>query len=276
MIQNILPYRFSNVFEVCEPKKEDYIFIFDGRKTLLKNEEDRILRYEDCAQLEQSVSDYIYLFAIDGHRFFLCLTSDKVTCKDCTWESIRIFRTLQPMWLAFAGETASSLYRFYISRRFCGNCGHPMTRSTMERAVVCNACGQIEYPKISPCIVVAVTDGDRIVLTKYKNRALSNYALIAGFCEIGESLEDTVRREVMEEVGLKVKDIRYVSNQPWSFTDTLLVGFTAALDGDDTIVREEEELAEAVWKTRDEMPDYHENQISLTFTMMEMFRNGEL
>lgn len=151
-----------------------------------------------------------------------------------------------------------------------------MTRSTMERAVVCNACGQIEYPKISPCIVVAVTDGDRIVLTKYKNRALSNYALIAGFCEIGESLEDTVRREVMEEVGLKVKDIRYVSNQPWSFTDTLLVGFTAALDGDDTIVREEEELAEAVWKTRDEMPDYHENQISLTFTMMEMFRNGEL
>lgn len=81
------------------------------------------------------------------------------------------------------------------------------------------------------------------------------YALIAGFVEIGETFEDTVRREVMEEVGLKVKNIRYYKSQPWAFSDSEMIGFFAELDGDDRIVLQEDELSEAGWFTREDIPD---------------------
>jgi NAD+ diphosphatase len=108
-------------------------------------------------------------------------------------------------------------------------------------------------------------------MTQYANREYRNYALIAGFAEIGESLEQTVRREVMEEVGLRVKNIQYYKSQPWPFTDTLLAGFFAELDGDDTITIDEEELAIGVWMPREDIPE-PENSISLTGEMMELFR----
>ena len=98
--------------------------------------------------------------------------------------------------------------------------------------------------------------------------------MIAGFSEIGETLEQTVAREVKEEVGLSVKNIRYYKNQPWAFTGTLLVGFFAELDGADDITLEEDELGEATWFTRENMPPT-DNDISLTAEMMEVFRRGE-
>jgi len=110
-----------------------------------------------------------------------------------------------------------------------------------------------------------------VVLTSYRNR--TNYALIAGFCEVGESPEDTVRREVMEEVGLKVKNLRYYKSQPWSFSETLLMGFVAELDGDDTIHRDENELGFAAWVNRHDIADnvFHR---SLTAEMILAFRDG--
>ena len=130
------------------------------------------------------------------------------------------------------------------------------------------------YPKISPAVIVAVTDGDRLLLTKYAGREFKRYALVAGFNEIGESIEDTVRREVMEEVGLKVKNLRFYKSQPWVFTDSLLMGFFCELDGDNKITLQEDELAEAEWFERQDLPDDHSG-ISLTGEMIEVFRRGE-
>ena len=110
-------------------------------------------------------------------------------------------------------------------------------------------------------------------MSKYAGREFTNYALIAGFAEIGEPIEDTVRREVMEEVGLKVKNLRFYKSQPWSFTDTLLFGFFCDLDGDDTICLDEEELSLAVWMERSQIP-VDEYEISLTREMMTLFKNG--
>ena len=138
---------------------------------------------------------------------------------------------------------------------------------------VCPECGQIEYPKICPAVIVAVTHGDKLLLTRYANRPFQNYALIAGFVEIGETLEDTVHREVMEEVGVKVKNLRYYKNQPWAFTDTLLTGFYCELDGDPAITLDHNELCEGVWLSREEIPS-RENDISLTAEMIERFRLG--
>ena len=114
------------------------------------------------------------------------------------------------------------------------------------------------------------------MLTKYnkKHSKYARYALIAGYTEIGETFEDTVRREVYEEVGLKVKNITYYKNQPWSFTDTLLMGFFAEVDGSSEIIRDEEELSEALWFEREEIP-VNNSSISLTNEMIEVFRQGK-
>lgn len=138
----------------------------------------------------------------------------------------------------------------------------------------CSACGQREYPKLNPAVIVAVTEGDKLLLTKYAGRAYTKYALIAGYTEIGETVEETVQREVMEEVGLKVKNIRYYKSQPWSFTDTLLMGFFVEVDGDDTIRLDENELQVAKWCSREEIPE--NDGISLTREMMEVFKNGKV
>jgi len=129
------------------------------------------------------------------------------------------------------------------------------------------------FPKIAPAVIVAVLNGNRILMTKYAGRPYKKYALIAGFTEIGETVEETVAREVMEEVGLKVKNIRYYKSQPWGVDSNLLLGFFADLDGDDTICLDEEELSEADWFERDAMPA-HDDGISLTREMMGAFEKG--
>ena len=161
------------------------------------------------------------------------------------------------------------------SRRFCGGCGAKTEPSLKERALVCPSCGQTEYPKISPAVIVAITNGDKLLMSRYARGAYRNYALIAGFVEIGETFEDCVRREVMEEVGLRVKNIRYYKSQPWAFSDTEMVGFTAELDGNDTICLEEEELCEAGWFARDEIVEYGP-YISVGHEMMKAFKDGKI
>ena len=121
---------------------------------------------------------------------------------------------------------------------------------------------------------VAVSDGERLLVSRYRDRPFRGWALIAGFVEIGETLEDTVRREVLEETGLRVKNLRYYKSQPWSFSDTLLAGFYCDLDGSDAIRIEEDELSEALWLPRGEIPP-RGNDVSLTAEMMERFRLGQ-
>lgn len=135
----------------------------------------------------------------------------------------------------------------------------------------CPECHQMEYPKISPAVIIAVMDGSRLLLSKYADREYKKYALLAGFAEVGETLEETVRREVMEEVGLKVKNIRYYKSQPWSFTDTLLAGFFAELDGAAEITLDRQELAVAEWFEREELPVKYED-CSLTNEMIIAFK----
>ena len=139
----------------------------------------------------------------------------------------------------------------------------------------CPQCGLMEFPKICPAVIIGLTHGNKILMSKYAGIEFKKYALLAGFNEIGESIEETVRREVMEEVGLKVKNIRYYKSQPWSFTDTLLLGFFCELDGDDTITLDQDELALAEWFEREKMP-VKEEDLSLTNEMMMAFKNGDV
>ena len=140
---------------------------------------------------------------------------------------------------------------------------------------VCPECGNEIFPVIAPAVIVAVTHGDQILVTRYAGREHKGIALIAGFCEIGERTEDTVHREVMEEAGVRVKNLRYFDSQPWGFASNLLLGYFAELDGSPEIHMDEEELQEARWVKRGELP-VQENLASLTATMIEHFRQGKV
>ena len=131
------------------------------------------------------------------------------------------------------------------------------------------------YPQICPAVIIGLTHGDKILLSKYRGRNYKNYALLAGFAEIGETIEETVKREVMEEVGLPVKNIRYYKSQPWPHSGSLLLGFFADLDGDDETIRlEEEELSMAAWVPRSELSMEADN-FSLTNEMILYFKEHD-
>ncbi len=119
-------------------------------------------------------------------------------------------------------------------------------------------------------MIVAVTNGDQILLTRYANREYQRYALVAGFTEIGETAEETVRREVMEETGVSVKNIRYYKSQPWGVDGNLLLGYFAELDGSAEIRMDEQELSAAQWAGWEDLKDM-DDSFSLTGEMMRVF-----
>ena len=271
MIQDIAPHRLDRTYVIGKPDSADIaLCVRRGRVLLQRQGTDWALpRFGSGIPME----DALHVFSLDGVDCYLARTPEEVP-EGMEYVDVTGIRTVRPMEVAFAAITAVQLHRWYGARQFCGHCGHKMAPSEMERAMVCPACGQTEYPKICPAVIVAVTNGDKLLLTRYANRPFRGYALIAGFVEIGETLEDTVHREVMEEVGVRVKNLRYYKNQPWAFTDTLLTGFYCELDGDPDITLDHNELCEGVWLSREEIPS-RENDVSLTAEMIDRFRLGK-
>lgn len=145
------------------------------------------------------------------------------------------------------------LAEFYRSHKFCGYCGHPMHLSKTERACLCSHCRQRYYPQIAPCIIVAIRRDDKILLAQHTKHRNNVYTVLAGFVEVGETLEQTVAREVMEESGLKVKNLRYVSSQPWPFPQSLMMAFMADYDSGEIVI-DQKELLDAGWYRFDALP----------------------
>ena len=135
-------------------------------------------------------------------------------------------------------------------------------------------CGYTAYPRIMPAVIVGVKNGDSLLLTKYR-RGFAHNALIAGFTEIGETAEETVAREVMEEAGIRVKNITYYKSQPWGIANDLLLGFYCDVEGDPTITMDENELKYAAWVNREEI-ELQPDSASLTNEMMRMFKTGNI
>lgn len=278
MIQNIEPHEYRNEYRPQPPEDDSILLYYEGRKILVRTEDDEIafLTFGEAKKYSSEIwENYTYLFSIDGQRYYLADGIDPDDFPEYHLEDKQYFRSARPKYRQFAAVTGWQLYRWYQSRRYCGRCGEPMIQDEKERMMRCPQCGLMEFPKICPAVIIGLTHGNKILMSKYAGREFKKYALLAGFNEIGESIEETVRREVMEEVGLKVKNIRYYKSQPWSFTDTLLLGFFCELDGDDTITLDQDELALAEWFEREEMP-VKEEDLSLTNEMMMAFKNGNV
>lgn len=287
MIQDILPHYYDNAYRPKPPQKDSIVLCYKDRSCFLRRSMEGIV-FPTFGELEGTginpYESWTYLFSIDEERYYLIaeqnteylrIKQKRDTVNNYHFEEINIFRNESPKYRAFAGITGFQLYNWYRRHCFCGQCGKKMRPHEKERMLYCDACGTMEYPPISPAVIIGVTDGNRILLSKYAGRAFRKYALIAGYTEIGETLEETVRREVMEEVGLRVKNIRYYKSQPWSFTETVLMGFFCELDGEDTITLDENELALAKWFERDKIP-VEPSGDSLTNEMIIAFKQCKL
>lgn len=145
------------------------------------------------------------------------------------------------------------LAEFYRSHRWCGYCGHEMHLSKTEFACLCNHCRQRYYPQIAPCIIVAIRRGEEILLAQHARHRNSIYTVLAGFVEVGETLEQAVAREVMEESSVRVKNVRYVTSQPWPFPHSLMMAFMAEYDGGE-LQHDGKELIDAGWYRYDDLP----------------------
>ena len=288
MIQDIAPHHFHNEYHPVPPDNESIFLCYHDRKVILRREHDEIIYplFKEVSEVpgidsESLYLDYTYLFTIDDKRFYLgnklknSENLPELLKHSYEWADIQICRNGAPKHLCFAGVTGWQLYQWYDSRKFCGRCGYPMIPDDNERMMKCPKCGLMEFPKICPAVIIAVTHGNGILLSKYAGRTFKKYALLAGFTEIGETLEETVAREVMEEVGLKVKNITYYKCQPWSFSDTLLSGFYCELDGTEDVILDREELALAEWFEREEIP-VEEEDCSLTNEMIMNFKKGKI
>ena len=296
MIQDIYPHRLNNHYDPnAKPGPDDLVLAWNGKAFLAAADfEGGTLIYPKVPGLQKDASKssdpagLVYLFSIDDTGYYLLRCAVDAKPEDIlaapaapgatipyafyTLQDLRRSR-LEPRLNVFAAFTAYHLADWYDANRYCGWCGAKSAYDKAERAMRCPVCGKIEYPRINPACIIGVTNGDKLVTIRYR-QGYGGMALIAGFTEIGETLEATVAREVMEEVGLKVKNIRYYKSQPWGIAADILTGFFCDVDGDDTIHIDENELKQAAWTTREEIEpqtlDY-----SLTGEMMALFAEGK-
>ena len=270
MIQDIYPDRLDNRYRDIRPEPGDGVLCFEDGRVAAEGREGRLvfpLRREFPEETK-----CVYLFSVTGRKYFLALNGKApAACPRYTMQELRGL-PLRGNGDIFAAYTGFHLWKWYSTSRYCGACGQRTAFDREERAMVCPACGNRIYPRLNPAVIVGVMNGERLLITRYRTGFAHN-ALVAGFTEIGETVEETVRREVMEEVGLKVKDIRYFGSQPWGIACDILMGFYCRVDGEDTIRRDDQELKYAEWVRREDIV-LQPSDYSLTNEMMKRFRDG--
>lgn len=285
MIQDIKDHTIDIVFdEKAELEEEDFVIAFCEKEVYLKKKRQGMAKcFLTCGDLlpteykreamEKYKKDAVYLLRIDGKRLFLL--PDKYFRSHSQAEKYKtaVFRenVREDQAVLFSMITAWHFYAWYEETKFCGACGVRLRHRKTERAMECPICGNIIYPRIYPAVIVGIYEGNRMLLTKRVPEA-KYFALVSGYCEAGETLEETARREVKEETGLDIGKLTYYKSQPWAVSQSILSGFFARLDGDAHIHIDRSELSDAKWVERDKLGDcYSKSGVSLTAEMIEFF-----
>jgi NADH pyrophosphatase NudC (nudix superfamily) len=241
-------------YNTTEISDNDIVFMFDNKYIYLQKE-DELLQFSDIKHLANEIS--FYCFAENGTQKMLIpsnadnaklIKNTKLQPVEIRQLHFSLSESLQPLLIL-----ARHLYHWRQTYIYCPKCLHPLTDHSHERALICNSCQHINYPRISPSIIVAIRRGKEILLARAANFPEKRYGLIAGFVEAGETIEQAVHREVAEEVNLKIKNIQYIKSQPWPFPDSLMLGFTAEYASGEIIIAEDE-LEHAAWFKTDELP----------------------
>ena len=272
MIQEIYPHVFHKEFQARAVSPRDILFVC-REDTLLLQVRDGVLHLPTVEELGADPGQCRSLFQQDETWYSMLIPQGSEAPEGYAYYNKHQYREFGPFEALFPTAVAGSLNRWYQANQFCGTCGHPLEDSKKDLARICPHCGKKVRPKIMPAVIAGICKGDQILLTRYNGPASKRVALVAGYNEIGESIEDTLRREVMEEVGLKVKNLRFYKTQPWVITDSLMIGFFCDLDGEDTITLQRDELSMGTWVRREDLPP-DTTHLSLTAEMIEQFRLG--
>ena len=262
MIQDIDEHVFDNSYRVVTPEADSPAYVVRGNQVALTTASE----LADWPRLR-------FAFTIDDKAHFIAPFDVVLDPDGLTFKPVNFMRAEGTSEQVLASAVAVQLARWYETNRRCSRCGAPLAHAPASRELVCTECAHIVYPKVTPGIIAGVIDreSNRILLTTYANRPGARPALVAGFAEVGESLEGCLRREVREEVGLEVTNLRYVDSQPWPYSDSLLVGFFCEVTGSRDIVLEEDELKCAEWVAPEDMPSREGDAVSLTGHMMRLF-----
>ena len=277
MLLNDHPEQFSLQFDPNPITERDTVFCFCGDQVLL-HDETSAERLPTWAELRQYYAGEapLHAFTQAGRRCFLLQSGTKESpVATCQFAPVRLFRDFASRQEAYLLMTAHHLNSWYAKHRYCGVCGAAPLPADTERALVCPQCGNVQYPTIAPAVIVAITHAGKLLLARNAHGVFRHFSLIAGYVEAGETLEQAVQREVMEEVGLHICDITYFDSQPWGLSQSLMVGFHAKLAGTDSITLQQSELAEADWFTADALPE-HAGPASIAYALIQQFKQGKL
>lgn len=239
-----------------EPSQPTWWFAFVGNKLLvhLKDDEYQIPYLTDLIEIDLTPIRTQFLGTLDGHPCYSAeLNQDTAVPPNMTLLGLReLYGKLDDDLFGSSGR-AFQIMEWDRTHQYCGHCATPMTRLVGDRAKRCPNCELVNYPRLSPAIIVLISRGDKVLLARAPRFPQSMFSVLAGFVEPGESLEETLIREVREEVGIEVKDIRYFGSQPWPFPNSLMIGFTAIYAGGEIVV-EPAEIAEAAWFHKHDLP----------------------
>ena len=183
-------------------------------------------------------------------------------------------RALPEPGLRFGAFCALHLAKWLLTHRHCGRCAAPLARA--KGCLKCPECGLETYPTIAPAVILGLTHRGRLLVTRYADRPYKGPALVAGYCEVGETAEETCRREALEETNLKVTDVRYFASQPWGLSGSLLLGFFGEVEDPAALRLADGELSVAEWLAPNELPPPPDaaGALSLTAAMIEAFAKG--
>jgi len=231
-----------------------YYFAFRDDQLLVELDDEKafvpqLLSFSEL-ELTPTVEHYLGTSARHGHCFAVQLPKDTQAPEGMAFHGLRQLYGPLDEELLWIGGRGIQIVDWHRDHQYCGRCGMPTETHPTERATSCPDCRRMFFPRLSPAIIVLIHKGDEFLLARNHRFRAGMYSIIAGFVEPGETLEETVAREIREEVGIEVKNIRYFGSQPWPFPNSLMFGFTARYAGGELKLAADE-IADAGWYSRD-------------------------
>jgi NAD+ diphosphatase len=263
-----------SVKPLYEKNSKDYWFLFKNNRLMVFNEEGKLTipRWENVNDLDINLHNIQYMGAYCKYNCYSGEIIEEIYEDNIDFVDLKTLSNSVDEDIYLLASKANLLLNWFKLNQHCGICGSKMYKkdSKFERAMTCSNCGNTTWPRTSPAIIVAVIKEDKLLLAHNKQFPNRMYSVIAGFLEYGETFEDCVKREVYEEVGIKIKNIKYYGSQPWPYPNSMMIGFIAEyLDGE--IKVDGEEIIHADWFSKEEIPGMYKKSISIGSELIEWF-----
>lgn len=229
--------------------KRHYIFLFQQNNLLVKKLDKAftVPTSDDLSHMVQKLANKFYIGSLDDYSCYTAgFREDEAIPDNMEFVGLRQLYEKIDKFMLQAAFRAVQILAWDETHRFCGACGEATVKKPDEHAKVCPKCGHTSYPRLSPAVIAAVTKGDKLLLASGKNFTTGMYSVLAGFVEAGETLEECVKREIREEAGIEIKNIKYFGSQSWPFPNSYMIGFTAEHESGEIKI-DENEIADARW-----------------------------